>query len=163
MKRMLVLGLLLALTGATAFALTATGTLPVSATVASTFKVVSVGSIAFGTVQVGGPAVTVTTYLQVQAPNGQMYAINMDSGANSAGLPRFLLNPPNTTQLFYDIFQPGSTTAVWGDTPGPLGNNVTINGTGATQTFNFSATLHAVPLGAATGNYADTVTITINY
>ena len=149
-------------------AATATASMGVSATIASSCTIFLVADIAFGAY--APTAANATTPLDADGSlrsvcsAGTSAYITIGQGLNSAvgssdDAPVRQLASGATNRLGYQIYTDGARTSVWANTAGK-GSSVT--GTGAQQFLTVSARIPAgqvVPAGA----YADTVAITITY
>lgn len=152
-----------------ALAAVATGTFQVTANVTATCLVSSTSNVAFGAYDT-----TAATNLQQTGSvsvrctkNTAITSIDLDLGANASGATRRMTN--GTDFIAYELYKPASAvpgaacayTSVWGTgavnglVPAAAPNN-------AARTFNVCGqTTQGQDVGA--GNYADTVTVTVNY
>lgn len=156
----------LALLSAQAFARNASGVLTVTATVANVCAVSQGGgNLAFGVydpvnANANSPLAQVGTF-QLQCTTGTNATIGLSQGANPAAFSTEaapLRNLSNGSQkLAYQIYTTVSKSAVWDNVTG-----VAHQADGTRQTISVYGT---IPPGqvVASGNYADTVVITISY
>ena len=163
--------IVLATSGVTAFAATATNTFEVKLTVRAACSVGAAGSIAavdFGTEDASATNLQGSTSLNVTCSKKTPYFIGLTPSNNSttgAGIMTAaspVVAPDNT--VAYQLRQAtGTSAAVWGNTATStaVGNGVGGTGNGAAQSVPVFAT---VPSANSTpGAYLDTVTVTVNY
>ena len=144
-------------------AATATAVLPVSATITAACAVGS-STLAFGTFIPGGAALNVNGSLRITCTNGSSYSIALNAGTGpGATIPvRVLTNPSPAGTLQYTIYTTTARTTVWGN--GSAGPTVTGTGSGVAQTVTVPGTIFAGQgATATTGNYTDTVSITVTF
>jgi spore coat protein U-like protein len=148
----------------TASAATTTTSMTVSANVLGTC-VVSTTGIAFGTYDpVQATALTSSTTISTTCTSGLNYNIALDAGLGSGAStsnPRIMTsntNPADT--LAYGLFRDSGYTQNWGNTVGT--DTVALAGTGAAQTTTVYGQI-APGLVTNTGQYLDTVTVTVSY
>jgi spore coat protein U-like protein len=148
-----------------AFAVNATGTLTVNATVVSAC-VVSAGILNFGN-SIDPTSATVpldaTSTMTVLCTATTPYTIALNAGANAGGASNFSARAikNGTRTLGYQLYSDSLRTTVWGD-----GTSTSSLSSGSGLGVNQSLTIYGrMPSlsGAAPGTYADTVTITISY
>jgi spore coat protein U-like protein len=145
-------------------AATTTTTFQVTATVLKTCSV-SAAALAFPDYTPGAGAVTNSTNVAVRCTNGTPYTIALNGGTTAGGsiTQRLMANGANTLQ--YNLFTTGGFTTLWGD--GTTGS--VISGTGAGVDTPAGHTVHgqlpdsATNQSAVTGNFADTITVTVTY
>lgn len=150
----------------TAYAATATSSMPVSASVTATCTIDASGGVAFGAYD---PVVTNATTdltnsgtISTTCTNGSSATITLDQGANAetastASAPLRQMLSGTTDFLKYDLYTDSGLTTAWGST------GVTVTGTGAAVT---STVYGSVPAGqnvAAGSSYADTVVATVTF
>jgi spore coat protein U-like protein len=131
---------------------TATDTLTVTANVAATARITSVGNIVFGNYDTTDPVnLDADGSVSVRATNGLPYEIYI-------GADRTMTSGPNN--LLYELYSDAARTLVWGSASGSGVSYTSI--TNAVQTYNIYgrvAALQDVVIGA----YSDTVTITMEW
>jgi spore coat protein U-like protein len=145
-------------------AATVTTTFPVTATVLKTCSVTA-SPLAFGNYTPGAGAIAGSTTVAVRCTNGSPYTIALNGGTTTGGsiAQRLMANGANT--LAYNLFTTSGYTTIWGD--GTTG--VTQSGTGAgIGTANSHTVFGQLPDSAAnqsavTGNFTDTITVTVTY
>lgn len=163
----------LALPASPAFAATATGTFPVTATVVNTCTVSSTG-VAFGNYT--GTLVTNTGNNIALACNKgvPIVSLTIGDGAHASGVQKRMVHSVTATEfLNYNIDLPvapalttcpGANTAPWTGTNTPLAANLTALFTagGGTKNIPICASIPAgqLPIG---GLYSDTITMTLTY
>jgi len=149
--------------GQAANAATATGSMAVSATVASTC-VVGASTLAFGiltsaAIQAGN--VDATGTVTVNCTTGSAYTVALGAGAGSGATAASRKMTSGTTLLNYSIYTTTGRTTVWGD---GTDASVTVagTGTGTDQTINaFGRILSGQTVPASV--YTDTVSVTVTY
>jgi spore coat protein U-like protein len=138
-----------------------TGTFAVTITIVASCTV-STNPLAFGTASTGtsNPANANTT-LSVTCPTGVAYNIGLQSqNAGGSGGAGQMNN--GGAHLVYNLYQNAAYTTAWGNTVGT--NTVAATGTNAAQTQTvYGQVAQAAVSGASTGNYTDTVTVTVFY
>jgi spore coat protein U-like protein len=158
----------LALAG-TASAGNVQGSLPVSASVAASCKIASINAIAFGAydpanVNASSP-LDATGQVNVSCTKGDAVSITLDQGANAAtgstcvAPGRQMKNGAN--MLGYAIYSDTGRTTAWGcDTT----NQVSFTSASASTPTSLT-TYGRVPGGqdVPSGNYADTVTVSVTF
>jgi spore coat protein U-like protein len=161
----ILVGLFVLLFNQALLAATATASLPVSATVIAACAVGS-STLAFGAFTPGGAALNVNGSLAITCTQGDSYtiALNKGSGSGATLAVRVLTQasaPIGTLQ--YTIYTTTARATVWGD--GTSGSaTVAGMGTGGTQTITVPGTIFAGQGATATsGNYTDTVNITVTF
>lgn len=146
----------------TAEAATASGTLTVSASVASVC-LISNGTLAFGSYDpTSGSVLNGSTTVTLTCTLGTAYNIGLNAGAGSGAtvLLRKLTSGGNT--LSYRLFRDASRTLNWGNTP----TTDTLDGTSSASSLTNTITIYGqIPASEAvpTGSYSDTVAITVTY
>lgn len=152
-KILLATGMAAAL-GAPAAAATQTANLGVSANIAGTCSI-GVGSMAFGAYS--GAALNGTATFTVNCTSGIGYAISANNGNNFSTTRRLTSGAGNF--LSYSLYTEATRTTTWDTT---AGHTVLGSGSGADQTITVYGTIPATQ-SANTGNFSDTVTMTITY
>ena len=170
MKKILAAAVAMGLVGLTQGAGTATGTLEVTATVASACTVDSATNfLNFGTFNPTGSAVTATTDISITCANGVVYTVGLDNGLHSNLSTRRMLGALPTQFLEYSINRPIDGVANtdsgfnWGNTFGV--DRVARTGSGVGVNATAYGTIPANPANAAAafGSYSDTVGITVYF
>jgi spore coat protein U-like protein len=105
-----------------------------------------------------------TSTITVNCTNGHPYTLTMDAG-NAAGstIANRTLESGTGDSLTYNLYTDAGHTDIWGDT---LATGVGGVGAGVTTDVNHTVygQLPAVGNeGATTGNYASTITVTVNF
>ena len=158
-----VAGALLVAAG-TAGAATKTTTLGVSAVV-NPNCLVTAQNLAFGGYD-GTAAKTGTADISVRCSTGATYAVALSAGGGT--FAQRLLSGNGTNKLQYNLFTSAAATTIWGDgSP----NTGTMSGIGAgmaagsAQTHTVYGELpdNAFNQGAPSGNYSDSITVTVTY
>jgi spore coat protein U-like protein len=159
--RLALAGAAVALSAATASAQTATGNFNVRMTVTAECRLNALNDLNFGSAGLFTSNLDQTSTLGVQCTNGTPYSIGLSAGANGSSVSdRRMKNAASNDTVSYQLFLDAGRTQIWGATAGT--DTLAGIGTGASQTV----TIHGrVPVQAAvaTGNYSDTVTVTVNY
>ncbi len=157
--------LAMSVTGA-ALAATATGTFQVLITVAKACSVTagSASNIDFGSVSSSATGLTANSNISVTCSKSTPYNIGLLPSNNSttgAGVMSPAVAGPDT--VAYQLRSVSATGPVWGSTATPtaVGNGVAGTGTGTAQTIPVFATV--ANANVTPGNYADTVTVQVNY
>ncbi|BBB14875.1 spore coat protein U [Candidatus Rickettsiella viridis] len=146
------------------WAATATGTLPVSATVIAACLVGTVTPVAFGnydptstTDNIAGQGV-----IPVTCTNGTSYTIGLNAGTfTGATVTTRRMTGTSAAGLAYGLFQNTGRTTNWGNTPG-TDTPAAVVATGTSQSVNVYGKITALQAVAA-GSYSDSVTITVNF
>lgn len=142
-----------------AHAQTATSSFNVTATVGATCAV-SATNLVFG-------AYTATQLdgagsLSVTCTMGTGYDVGLSVGAGAgATVAARRMSGPASQSLVYSLYRDALRTLVWGDTVGV--DTVAGIGAGVAQTLTVYGRVPAAQLAAGTGNYSDTITVTVNY
>lgn len=140
----------------------ATDTFTVSASVDPSCEVTA-DNLAFGTVNALSTSdTTATSTISVTCTADTAYDIGLDGGNSGDVGARYMTDNATTpNQLNYNLYQESTHTTVWGNTQGT--DTVADVGTGSAQTHTVYG---QVPGGQAlvpSGNYDDTVSVTIYY
>jgi spore coat protein U-like protein len=161
---------LLSLTSFTqlASALTASGSLSVTASVSATCTVAT-SNVAFGTYDPSsGSANNATGSVAVTCTSGSTYTIALDAGANAGTASSFSnrrMKSGSSNYLAYQLYLDSGHATVWGDGT----NSSSLNPTSGTLTGNGSAQSYTVygqvtaSQYVAPGSYTDTVNVTVTY
>ena len=126
---------------------------------------VSAQALSFGGYD-GTVAKTGTSDITVRCSSGATYAVGLSTGGGT--FAQRLLSGSGSNKLQYNLFTTVGATTIWGD--GTL-STATVPGTGAgmaaanTQTHTVFGQLpdNAFNQGAPSGNYTDTITVTVTY
>jgi spore coat protein U-like protein len=154
---------LLAMCGSAQAASPASTTFGVSASVAANC-LVTASDIAFGNYD-GTAAKSASQDLKVRCTNGLPYTVKLSSGGGTFA-QRLLSSGSDSLQ--YNLFTEAGFANIWGDGGG---GTVSVPGTGAgmsiakeqTHTIFGSLPNSAANQDAPVGNYADTITVTVEY
>jgi spore coat protein U-like protein len=154
---------LLAMCSSAQAASPASTTFGVSASVAANC-LVTASDIAFGNYD-GTAAKSASQDLKVRCTNGLPYTVKLSSGGGTFA-QRLLSSGSDSLQ--YNLFTEAGFTNIWGD---GVGSTVSVPGTGAgmsiakeqTHTIFGSLPNSATNQDAPVGNYADTITVTVEY
>lgn len=145
-----------------AWSATASGTLTVTASVASVC-LVSNGTLAFGSYDpTSATALTGSTTVTLTCTLGTPYQIGLDAGAGSGATVTLRKLTSGADTLDYTLFRDAGRTLNWGNTPGVD----TLDATSSSGSLSNTITIYGrIPAGAAvpTGSYSDSVAITVNY
>jgi spore coat protein U-like protein len=162
--------LMLAVAGAlvvasgTAAAATKTTTFGVSATV-SPNCLVSAQPLNFGGYD-GTAAKAGTSDISVRCSAGTTYTVGLSAGGGT--FTQRLLSGAGTNKLQYNLYTSLAASTIWGDGTGGTG---TMGGTGSGMASGSATTLtvfgqlpdNAFNQGAPSGNYTDSITVTVTY
>jgi spore coat protein U-like protein len=141
---------------------TSTGTLSVTASVASVC-LISNSTLAFGSYDpTSATPLNVATTLTLTCTLGTPYNIGMGvgGGAGATTTLRVLTSGGNT--LGYKLFRDSGRTLNWGNTVGTDTLSGTSSGSTLANTINVYGEIPANE-AAATGSYTDSVTVTVTY
>jgi spore coat protein U-like protein len=100
----------------------------------------------------------VTSTVNVTCTSGGTYNVGLDSGLNPVTTQRNLKSGSST--LAYGLFSDATHATAWGNTVGT--NTIAGTGNGAAQTLTVYGEI-AAGQTLTTGNYTDTVTVTVTY
>ncbi|MES2997972.1 MAG: spore coat protein U domain-containing protein [Pseudomonadota bacterium] len=145
-------------------AATATGSLPVSATVIAACLVGTVTPVAFGNYDPTSPTDNIAGIgvIPVTCTNGTSYTIGLGAGTFSgATVTTRRMTGTTPAGLAYGLFQNVPRTTNWGNTP-VTETPPAVTATGTSQSVNVYGKITALQAVAA-GNYTDTVVITVNF
>jgi spore coat protein U-like protein len=141
---------------------TATGNLEVTANVVPTCRIVSTGVLDFGSFMRGASTIDAVANLIVRCSYGASFSVSIDAGRSPEGGQRRMKHDTGTEALVYTVSQDAGHATTWGS--GASAKPAV--GTGADQTLAIYGRLQP-PAEDATqtrpGNYADTLTITVEY
>lgn len=148
--------------GSSAFALTASDTVPVTATVIDSCTV-NATAITFGNYNgIAGSALDSVGTVTAVCTMGTAFSVALDAGtgAGAALTARKLTGPAGAT-LAYGIFCDAPRTQVWGDGSG--GTDVASGtGSGSAQSFTMYGRVPSLQTSTV-GSYTDNVTVTLTY
>jgi len=135
------------------FAATDVSTMSVSATVISG-SIISVGNLNFGVSNTAVANVDAAADIIVNVSTGVPYTIALDGGANAVGGNRYMSNGAST--LLYALYTDAARTLPW------LVNG-TVSGSGSNTGQTITVYGRLPNTGINTGNFSDTVTVTLTY
>ena len=147
-------------------AATDTDTLSVTATVGTTCTIVG-GTLDFGAYDpFSATPDAATGTITITCTDGAAVWVGLDKGLNGGGTSRKLKLAAGTDLLNYELYSEATKTDVWG-VGDPAVNTTDFGlgrtGTGAADALTVYGTITAGQTGADAGNYADTVTATVNF
>ena len=158
-----VAGALLVASGS-AGAATKTATLGVSAVVNANC-IISSQNLAFGNYD-GTTAKTGTADVTVRCSNQTLYGVSLSTGGGT--FAQRLLSGSGSNKLQYNLYTTAAATTIWGD--GTLSTGIVSDtGTGMSAANAKTHTVYgqlpdnAFNQGAPTGNYNDSITVTVTY
>lgn len=153
--------IVMALVASSAHAATATGNLNVSAVVADFCELGTTSvSLNLGS-YVPTAQSSMSAAIQVRCTVGTAANIGLGYGLNASGSTRRLKHATDPTVfLSYELYKPDGTT-VW-QAPGEAGV-VDLTGDGTSQGFNVTGKIPSDQWSIKTGNYSDTVVITVTF
>lgn len=144
------------------FAATVTGTLGVTAKVIASCALGPVSPVAFGNYDPTDPVAndaqgSIKTICTINTPYNIGLGAGLGTGA-SANNPRYMTSTPNL--LSYSLYRDVARTLTWGNTIGTNTYAAVGNGTMVTKdVYGQVPPLQPIP----TGNYSDTVAITVTF
>lgn len=139
-------------------AVTATASMPVTATVQATCTI-SVTPMAFGTYS--GALLNSTATITTQCTNTTPYTIGLSAGLATGATVANRSMTAAAVKLNYGLFQNATFTTNWGNTPG-TDTPASANGTGAAVNVTVYGQVGAGQF-VAPGPYTDTITATVNF
>jgi spore coat protein U-like protein len=147
-----------------AFAQTAQGNLSVSATVSKNC-VVSASPMNFGSVDVtNGQSVDGTAELSIRCTSGTDWTATADAGLGSgATTATRLMQNGGSDVLGYTLYTDSARTNIWDDGEGEAANAIAGVGSGSGQLATIYGRVFSGQSGLPSGNYADTVQVTVTY
>jgi spore coat protein U-like protein len=145
---------------------TATATMMVSATVASTCTV-SANPLSFGTYQPGQGSMSASTTLAVRCTRGAPFSVALNAGTGGATVAQRMMSM-GTSRLQYNLYTTAAHSTVWGD---GTQSSATVSGVGRglmsnaviTQTVYGQVPDSPANVDLAPGLYTDTITVTVSY
>lgn len=146
--------ILLAGTAQPACADSTSGSMSVSATVTQACRT-NAGELSFGSTDTDRLDARARSVLSLTCTPGTAYNISLDEGRNGN---RAMLNTTGTASLAYDIYQDAAGGRRWG--AGVDGVSGTAPATGQVVLAAYG---RLIETGAASGDYSDTVTITVGF
>lgn len=156
------LTLLALLASAPTFAATASGTLAVSATVASVCTI-SNGTLAFGSYDPSaGTALDGSTTLTLTCTVGTAYNIGMGAGGGTGATTTVRKLTNGLSTMSYRLFRDSGRTLNWGNVVGVdslVGTSSALSLTNTINVYGQIPASEAVPAGS----YLDSVAITVTY
>ena len=141
-------------------AATATSQFQVTLTLQAECKLTSASEMAFGTSGVIQSALTATSTINVQCTNTTPYNIGLGAGVGAGATVAVRKMTAGAATITYELFRDAARTQVWGDTVST--NTVAGTGNGAVQPYTVYGRVPAQTTPAS-GNYADTIQITVTY
>ena len=144
-------------TSEAAQAQSATGSMTVSTTIASSCSVSNISNVSFGIITGQSISSTdATGSFDVTCTTGTSYSIALNSGQNVTGSTRRMRIGSTANYLTYEIYSNSGRTTVWSTA-------ITgFTGTNSAQTHIAYARLPS-QIAPAPGSYTDTITITVAY
>lgn len=143
-----------------AAAATTTTTFQVTATVTSSCSV-SATSLAFGNYDpLAASPLDGTSTVTVQCTLQTPFTIGLNAGTGSGATVAARKMTATSSTLTYSLYQDSGRTTVWGNTPGT--DTMAATGTGVAVPFTVYGRIPAAQ-NVLTGNYADTITVTVTY
>ena len=145
---------------------TATSTIMVSVTLASTCTV-SANPLSFGTYQPGQGSASASTTLAVRCTRGAPFSVALNAGTGGGTVAQRLMSM-GASRLQYNLYTTAAHTAVWGDgtqstaTVSGIGRGFT-SGAEITHTVYGQIPDTAANVDLAPGLYTDVVTVTVTY
>lgn len=159
-SKLMLIGLVLAIPSMQTNAATATSTMAVSTTVL-TACLVTATPLAFGSYDIAGSAVNVSSTVGVTCTGSSSYTIALGTGGGSGATFASRKMSFGSNTLNYSIYTDATRTTVWGD--GTAGTS-TVSGTGSLGLVTHTA-YGSIPASqsANAGLYTDSVSVTLNY
>ncbi|HVP32464.1 MAG TPA: spore coat U domain-containing protein [Steroidobacteraceae bacterium] len=145
---------------------TATTTITVSATLASTCTV-SANPLSFGIYQPGQGSMSASTTLAVRCTRGAPFNVALNAGTGGGTVAQRLMSL-GASRLQYNLYTTAAHTTVWGD---GTQSTATVSGTGhglmsaaaITHTVYGQLPDSAANVDLAPGLYSDTITVIVSY
>jgi spore coat protein U-like protein len=142
------------------FAATATTTFNVTATVLDGCSVTAT-NMSFGTF-INTTTSTTTNTINVICNNETQYSIALTPGNN--GGPNFTRNLVSGNNLLpYNIYKDNAYTQIWGDGTGGSTTMANLVANGSEQSYTAFGKIPPIENEPASGTYADTITVSVNY
>jgi spore coat protein U-like protein len=156
----------LMLAAGTAAAATKTATFGVSAVV-NPNCLVSATALNFGGYD-GTTAKTGTSDISVRCSSGTLFDVSLSAGGGT--FAQRLLSGSGSNKLQYNLYTTVGATTIWGDATSGAGTGI-MSGTGAGMAAGSAVPFtvygqlpdNAFNQGAPSGNYTDTITVTVTY
>ena len=155
----------LILSGDAARAASVSQSMAVNLTVANACTI-STNPLAFGSYYPSIGGLNATTTVSVNCVTGTPWNVDGDGGANPSGAsPNFTrrvsngVASPNTGYVIYNIWRDAARTLLWGTMS--TGTMIPGNGTGVAQILTLYATANGTNGTITTGNYTDTVNVSV--
>jgi spore coat protein U-like protein len=158
------LAAVISLAGATpAFAQTAQGDLAVSASVSKSC-IVSTSPLNFGSVDVtNGQSFESTAELSVRCTSGADWTATADAGLGSGATTATRRMQNGANLLDYTLYTDSARTNIWDDVEGEGDNVIAGIGSGSAQLTTIYGRVFGGQNSLPSGNYADTVQVTVTY
>ena len=124
----------------------------------------TISDLDFGSVNSLGSAQNGTTTISVSCPGSTTWKMGLSNGTYASGTQRRMKHSTSASYINYELYRNSARTQRWGNDT--TGGTDTVNGSGAAQTNPTVITVYGqVPAQAqpTTGNYSDTVTVTLVY
>jgi spore coat protein U-like protein len=155
---------MLSLAAATpAFAQTAQGDLSVSASVSKNC-IVSASPMNFGSVDVtNGQSFDSTAELSVRCTSGTDWTATADAGLGTGATTATRRMQNGANLLGYTLYTDSARTNVWDDGEGEAANAIEGVGSGSAQLATIYGRVFGGQNSLPSGNYADTVQVTVAY
>src|SRR5690242_1116346 len=122
----------------------------------------SATSVAFGTINPFGSAITPNGTITVACSGGgtgSTYTIALSTGNSGSYSTRQMQSGTNT--LNYNLYTTSALSSIWGN---GTGGSATVTGTNTKATSNFTVYGKLpTPQGVTPSSYSDTITVTVTY
>lgn len=142
-----------------AFAGTTDSSVGVSATVVASCDLSDVSNLAFGDLSVGDLPKNETSTFKVTCTSSTEYRIALDKGTNGSSTTDRKLASGSSATLKYELYQDADWASPWGE-GGASTSTLGSNGSAVQFTIYGKIPDQTMP---APGDYADTVTITVEF
>jgi spore coat protein U-like protein len=122
----------------------------------------SATSVAFGTINPFGSAITTNGTITVACTGGSSsasYTVALSAGNSGSYTTRQMKSGTNT--LSYNLYTTSALSSVWGNGTGGS-STITGNNTKTTSNFTVYGKL-PTPQGVTPSSYSDTITVTVTY
>lgn len=145
------------------YASTATANLGVGATVSSNCTLTTT-PVDFGSIDVTANTDTdATGGIAVTCTSGTAWDASADAGAGTGASLATRVMLSGTDALDYALYTDTSRTTAWGDGAGGTTSLISDTGTGAEQAKTIYGRVPSGQTGVPSGDYADTVGVTVTY